>query len=76
MTATFATGEEQGYNGGVRPSKTARINAYLLPSVKAKLQECAVALEMSEADAVAEAIKRLHKSKDVQEALAKKQESE
>ncbi len=59
-----------------KESKTVRYNMWLKPSVKKKLQDCAVALRLSEADVVQEALNRLHKSRDVQAALEQATDTE
>lgn len=66
MTASFAVEPGVGYNAGMRETKTARLNATLKPSVKQMLLECAAVLRLSEADTVAEAIERLHRSREIQ----------
>jgi hypothetical protein len=71
MNVIFAAGGSVGYNPGMRETKTARVNAMLKPSVKKHLEEVAAALRLSEADALAEAIKRTRQAKDVRDALAK-----
>lgn len=50
---------------GYKENKTAALHAMLKPSVKTMLRECCAALRSSEADAVAEAIKRLRESPDI-----------
>lgn len=67
VDAGFAT----RYSGGMaKETKSVRYNMWMKPSVKKKLVECAAALKLSEADVVEEAVKRLHKARDVREALA------
>jgi hypothetical protein len=66
----FAVIPTPGHNPGMRETKTERVNATVKPSIKKQLVECAAALRLSEADALAEAIKLLRQSKSVREALA------
>lgn len=71
MTTAFAPTLSRGYNAPVKENKTDRVNAMLKPSVKRMLAECADALRLSEADALAVAIVTLRESKKIREALAK-----
>lgn len=67
VDASFAT----RYSGSMaKETKSVRYNMWMKPSVKKKLTECAGALKLSEADTIEEALKRLHKARDVREALA------
>lgn len=71
MNASFAVVSGVGYNSGMKELKTVRISATVKPSVKKQLEEVAAALRLSEADALAEAIRRTRQAKDVRDALAK-----
>ena len=70
MNASFAVASGVGYNPGMRELKTVRISATVKPSAKKQLEEVAAALRLSEADALAEAIRRTRQAKDVRDALA------
>jgi hypothetical protein len=71
MDIGFAATVTAGYNRRMRETKSVRVSATMKPSVKKQLAELATAWSLSEADALAEAIKRARQAKDVREALAK-----
>ena len=68
--SVFAVVPTRGYSATMtKETKTARVNVTLKPLIRKKLEECAEALEMSQAEVVAEAIARLHRAKDVQQLI-------